>query len=88
MAATSGGSLTIVRKLLSHGANVGDVVLHPLDNAVRLEHAAMVKLIELHDRSDSERRHVLEEATGHGLESVLSVLQKLNINAFKVQQRC
>jgi ankyrin repeat protein len=75
--ATAGGSFDIIRKLLDHGANVGDVAWHPLENAVRLEHTAMVELmLKLHNRSDSERRHVLKEVIENGLDSMVLLLQK------------
>ena len=77
MAATAGGSMAIVLKLLDHGASVEGVEWHLLHNAVRLEHTAMVELmLGLHNWSDSERRRVLKEATENGLDSMVLLLQK------------
>ncbi|KAK0115039.1 hypothetical protein ONS96_013509 [Cadophora gregata f. sp. sojae] len=58
-AATSGGSLSIMPKLLAHVASFADVNWEPILNALRLEHTAMVEFIlNLRDWGEKELRGI------------------------------
>lgn len=79
-AAVAGGSLSIVRKLLDHGATaVGDGG-KTLRNAVLIEHTAMLELLLARQVGDVEERPLaLKAALDEGLESMAEVLVRWGV---------
>jgi ankyrin repeat protein len=82
VAAASGGSMAIVRKLLDAcGTNVKHDDYWPLHHAVRLEHTAMVELLlELNIGSARSQSLVLGMALSNGLESMAQLLQQRGVS--------
>lgn len=75
MAATSGGSLSIVKKLLAHGASLVSVDWEPIRIAIRLEHTAMVRyILGLREWTEQERQGWSKQALKQGLDSISSLL--------------
>ncbi|PVH78357.1 ankyrin [Cadophora sp. DSE1049] len=76
-AATSGGSLSIVMKLLDRGATFASVNWEPITIALRLEHTTMVELIlGLRDWSEKELRGMARLQREKGMESMALVLER------------
>ena len=74
-AATSAGSISIVRKLLAHGASYASVSWEPILVAFQLEHTAMVELIlDLRDWTEEELREMARRQMDRGMESMASLL--------------
>ncbi|KAH7403709.1 ankyrin repeat-containing domain protein [Cadophora sp. MPI-SDFR-AT-0126] len=74
-AATSGGSIYIVRRLLARGATYAAVNWEPISAALQLEHTAMVELIlEFREWSERELRSMARVQSAKGLESMASLL--------------
>lgn len=77
-AAASAGSLSIVRKLLDHGAGLEETDSWPLRHAVRLEHTAMVEL--LIERNPigcaKDKSEIIRMALKDGLESMAQLLEE------------
>lgn len=78
-AATSAGSISMVRKLINHGANPDSWGYHLLKNAVRLEHTALLEfLLERNVCRDKpmDRKRVLQYAVERELESMVELMQR------------
>ncbi|KAM0806765.1 putative Multiple ankyrin repeats single kh domain protein [Seiridium cardinale] len=78
--AITGGSLSILRKLLDHGVDIHGVVgTKALWRAVNLEHTAMVQLLLSNGVGKGYELalpRVLEEAQKHGLDSMVEILEE------------
>nr|XP_036581200.1 uncharacterized protein CTRU02_08715 [Colletotrichum truncatum]KAF6789468.1 hypothetical protein CTRU02_08715 [Colletotrichum truncatum] len=80
-AATYAGSMSIVRKLIDHGANPCEGVYENLHNAVRFEHTTLLEfLLERNGYRDepSALGRALKDAIDLGLESMVEILQRKN----------
>ncbi|OTA53808.1 ankyrin [Hypoxylon sp. EC38] len=79
VAAAGGGSLAIVRKLLDHGASLGEEYFHRcLRSAITLEHTAMAKLLlEKRPVSKGSLWIIKDIASRSGLDSMVDILETI-----------
>ncbi|KAI8961586.1 ankyrin [Daldinia sp. FL1419] len=78
--AATGGSISIMRKLINSGAKVVDNDWSPLFEATRLEHTAMVTLLlDLNIGDATARSQVLELTSDLGLDSMVQLLKQRGI---------
>ncbi|KAI1805397.1 ankyrin [Daldinia bambusicola] len=80
-AAAMSGSLTMVRKLMDHGARLTDNEWWPLFEALQLEHTTMATLLlDLNIGDAAARSQVLKKTLDLGLESMAELLQQQDVS--------